>query len=86
LRDDAKDEVASGVSDSTSSIVAQINAVGIQQSRVYVEQTNQVIMGWQRAIDEELFGPWLNTTTVVLNSTLGEFYDKIENGEFLAFR
>ncbi|KAJ9123135.1 hypothetical protein QFC22_001327 [Naganishia vaughanmartiniae] len=79
LRDDAKDDVASGVSESTSSIVAQINAIGIQQSRIYVEQTNQVIMGWQKAIDEELFGPWLNTTTVVLNSTLGEFYDKVEN-------
>ncbi|KAJ9107438.1 hypothetical protein QFC21_000890 [Naganishia friedmannii] len=79
LRDDARDDVASGVSESTSSIVAQINAVGMQQSRVYVEQTNQVILGWQRAIDEELFGPWLNTTTVALNSTLEEFYDKVEN-------
>lgn len=86
LRDDAKDDVASGVSESTSSIVAQINALGMQQSRLYVEQTNGVIIGWQKAIDEELFGPWLNTTTVALNSTLGEFYDKVESGRFLFSR
>ncbi|KAJ9104334.1 hypothetical protein QFC19_003975 [Naganishia cerealis] len=85
LRDGAKENVASGVSESTSSIVAQINAVGMEQSRVYVQETNQVILEWQRAIDEEIFGPWLNTTTVALNSSLGEFYEKVENGEFLVF-
>jgi hypothetical protein len=39
-----------------------------------------VIAGWQNEIDEGVFGPWLNTTAVTLNTTLVSFYDKIEDG------
>jgi hypothetical protein len=72
------------VADSTSSIVQQLNAVSLVQSQRYVAQTNAAILEWQKTIDEELFGPWLDTMTVGLNSTLEEFYDKIENGESAA--
>lgn len=81
LRNDTKQGVATGVADSTTSIVAHLNAVGRLQSERYVNETNQVILGWQRSIDEELFGPWLTTTTVALNTSLEQFYDKVENGE-----
>mgnify|MGYP006950204114 CR=1 FL=1 len=81
LRNDAKQGVATGVTDSTTRIVAQLNAVSRLQSESYVNETNQVILQWQKSIDEELFGPWLNTTTVALNSSLEQFYDKIENGQ-----
>lgn len=69
------------MADSTSSIVQQLNAVSLVQSQRYVNQTNAAILEWQKTIDEELFGPWLDTMTVGLNSTLEEFYDKVENGE-----
>jgi hypothetical protein len=41
---------------------------------------NLVIQGWQQDIDTTIFGTWLNTTTVTLNTTLIEFYDKVEQG------
>jgi uncharacterized Fe-S cluster-containing radical SAM superfamily protein len=81
LRNDTKEGVAAGVTESTSSIVTQLNAVSRLQSERFVNETNQVILGWQRSIDDDLFGPWLNTTTVSLNATLEQFYDKVENGK-----
>lgn len=84
LRKDTTEGVATGVADSTSSIVQQLNAASLMQSQRYVNQTNEAILEWQKTIDEELFGPWLDTMTVGLNSTLEEFYDKVENGESAA--
>jgi hypothetical protein len=84
LRKDSTEGVATGVADSTSSIMQQLNAVGLAQSQKYVEETNRAILGWQKTIDDELFGPWLDTTTVGLNRTLEEFYDKVENGKSVA--
>ncbi len=66
---------------SSNDIARKLNAAFLAQSETYAVQMNVVIQGWQEDIDTTIFGPWLNTTTVVLNVTLVRFYDEIESGE-----
>jgi hypothetical protein len=54
----------------------------LKQSQEYAVKMNDIIEGWQEDIDSTVFGPWLNTTTVVLNGTLVKFYDEVEKSEW----
>ncbi len=61
-------------------LTAKLNAMAMNSSRQYATTFNAAIAKYQDRIDNELFGSWLNTTAVVLNNTIVEFYDGIENG------
>ncbi|WVR08903.1 hypothetical protein IAU60_005962 [Kwoniella sp. DSM 27419] len=78
LKAHAQATANSTVAASTDSLTAKLNAAALQSSQAYADQYNQAIARYQQRIDDELFGSWLNTTTVTLNTTLVEFYDGIE--------
>lgn len=54
-------------------------------SAEYARDFNSAIDRYQKRIDEELFGNWLNTTAVSLNATMVDFYDEIEKGRLIYF-
>jgi len=81
LRDRSSAEANSAIAVQSQSLGVAINQAMLQQSGEYATNMNLVIQGWQQDIDTTIFGPWLNTTTVALNTTLVEFYDKVEDGE-----
>ncbi|WVQ81342.1 hypothetical protein IAT38_003465 [Cryptococcus sp. DSM 104549] len=66
------------VSASANSLAAKLNAAAMSSSQEYADSYNAAIAGYQQRIDDELFGSWLNTTAVTLNTTLVEFYDEVE--------
>ncbi|OWZ74261.1 plasma membrane fusion protein PRM1 [Cryptococcus neoformans] len=67
------------VTASTNSLVTKLNAAALNSSQEYADSYNKAIAGYQNRINNELFGSWVNTTAVTLNSTLVEFYDEVEN-------
>jgi hypothetical protein len=69
------------ITTSSNEISQKLSAAFLLQSQTYSVQMNDVIQGWQQDIETTIFGPWLNTTTVVLNGTLVKFYDEIESSE-----
>ncbi|WWD06927.1 hypothetical protein V865_005024 [Kwoniella europaea PYCC6329] len=78
LKAHARENANSTVAASTNSLTTKLNAAAMQSSQEYADQYNAAIAEYQRKIDDELFGSWLNTTAVTLNTTLVEFYDGIE--------
>ncbi|KAK8844146.1 hypothetical protein IAR55_006940 [Kwoniella newhampshirensis] len=67
------------VTASADSLVTKLNAAAMTSSQQYADQYNTVIAKYQQRIDQELFGSWVNTTAVTLNSTLVEFYAEVES-------
>jgi hypothetical protein len=80
IRERSSAEADSAIAEQSQSLGVAINQAMLQQSGDYATNMNLVIQGWQQDIDTTIFGPWLNTTTVTLNATLIEFYDKVEQG------
>ncbi|KAI9636910.1 plasma membrane fusion protein PRM1 [Dioszegia hungarica] len=78
IRNHARANANATVAQSTNSITAKLNAMATNASRQYAADYNLVVAGYQKRIDEELFGHWVNTTGVALNATLVDFYDDIE--------
>lgn len=78
----ARENANSTVTASSNQLTAKLNAMAMNSSRQYATDFNAAIAKYQERIDNELFGSWLNTTAVVLNNTIVEFYDGIENGAF----
>lgn len=81
IKNHARSNANATVAQSTNSITAKLNAMATNASRQYAADYNLVVAGYQKRIDEELFGHWVNTTGVALNATLVDFYDDIEKGE-----
>ncbi|KIR40320.1 plasma membrane fusion protein PRM1 [Cryptococcus deuterogattii 99/473] len=81
LKAHAQSNVDATVTTSTNSLVTKLNAVALNSSQEYADSYNKAIAGYQDRINNELFGSWVNTTAVTLNSTLVEFYDEVEKGE-----
>lgn len=79
LRDKSTADVSSAVSVQSATLSNNLNDALFSSSKQYAQDVNHVLQGWQNRIDNEIFGPWLNTTTVVLNGTLVEFYGEIED-------
>jgi hypothetical protein len=69
------------VSASTDSLTQKLNAMAAKSSANYAMEFNNQITMFQQRVDEEMFGTWLNSTSVLLNSTLVTFYDELESGE-----
>ncbi|WWC91031.1 uncharacterized protein L201_005971 [Kwoniella dendrophila CBS 6074] len=78
LKAHARENANSTVAASTNSLTAKLNAAAMESSQEYADKYNAAIDAYQKRIDEELFGSWLNTTAVTLNTTLVEFYDDID--------
>lgn len=81
LKAHAQSSVNTTVTASTNSLVTKLNAAALNSSQEYADSYNKAIAGYQDRINNGLFGSWVNTTAVILNSTLVEFYDEVENGE-----
>lgn len=82
LRERSTAEAEVAISDHSRSLGVAINEAMLGHSEAYANDMNAVIRGWQDTIDSTVFGPWLNTTTVALNTTLVDFYDRVEQGQF----
>ncbi|WWC72883.1 uncharacterized protein I206_106847 [Kwoniella pini CBS 10737] len=78
LKAHARENANSTVAASTNSLTTKLNAVAMQSSEEYADQYNAAIATYQKRIDDELFGSWLNTTAITLNTTLVEFYNEVE--------
>ncbi|KJE04229.1 plasma membrane fusion protein PRM1 [Cryptococcus gattii NT-10] len=81
LKAHAQSNANATVTTSTNSLVTKLNAMALNSSQEYADSYNKAIAEYQDRINNELFGSWVNTTSVTLNSTLVEFYDEVEKGE-----
>lgn len=54
----------------SATMTSKLNQQLATRGDSYVSSINQDIAAVQKVLDEDLFGEWVNTTTVVLNSTL----------------
>jgi hypothetical protein len=81
IKNHARANANATVAASTNSLTSKLNAMALQQSQEYASEYNTAIGLYQQRIDDELFGKWMNTTAIQLNSTLEEFYDEVQNGE-----
>ncbi|KAL7421046.1 plasma membrane fusion protein prm1 [Cryptotrichosporon argae] len=63
---------------STDSLVATLNAYSANHSAKYAIEFNAAVASYEDRINNELFGSWVNTTAVTLNTTLVQFYDEVE--------
>ncbi len=72
----------SAIAVSSSQLAQTLSTAALGQSQAYATDINVKLLEWQHTIDTTVFGPWFNTTTVVLNSTLVRFYDDLEKGEY----
>lgn len=70
---------ASSISDMSTSMTSKLNGQLAARGAAYASGMNADIAKVQKVLDDEVFGEWVNTTTVVLNSTLVEFYDLVEH-------
>ncbi|WWD21193.1 hypothetical protein CI109_105677 [Kwoniella shandongensis] len=79
IKSHAQQNANSTVTASADNLATKLNSAAIGSSQEYADQYNAVIASYQKRIDEELFGSWVNTTAVTLNSTLVQFYDEVES-------
>ncbi|ORX39271.1 hypothetical protein BD324DRAFT_598625 [Kockovaella imperatae] len=79
IKSHARDNANSTVAASTQSLASKLNSYALESSQEYADNFNTAILAHQDRINNELFGAWLNTTAVTLNSTLVEFYSDVEN-------
>ncbi len=80
IKEHAHENANATVAASTDSLATKLNALATDSSQQYANDFNAAIATYQNRIDNELFGTWLNTTAITLNSTLVEFYDGIQDG------
>jgi len=80
IKDHARENANATVTASTESLTNKLNALSANSSLQYANDFNTAVQAYQIRVDNELFGSWLNTTAVVLNSTLVEFYDGVQEG------
>ena len=81
IKENAKNNANATVAESTNSLSAKLNSLAADSSKQYAADYNAAIARYEDKINNELFGSWLNTTAVTLNSTLVEFYDGVEDGK-----
>jgi hypothetical protein len=81
IKDHARDNANAIVAQSSNDLTAKLNNMALASSQQYATDFNLAIDRYEDRINNELFGNWLNTTAVTLNSTLEEFYDGIQDGE-----
>jgi hypothetical protein len=77
----ALDNANASVTASANSLSTKLNSLAADASQQYANDYNLVVAAYQQRIDDELFGHWVNTTGVALNTTLVNFYDDLEKGE-----
>ena len=80
LRSSTMETANDSVQASTQSLVTGMTGSAQNASSAYAAEVNAAIIAYQDKVNDRLFGHWVNTTTVVLNETLVEFYDGVEQG------
>ncbi|EIW65808.1 hypothetical protein TREMEDRAFT_35889 [Tremella mesenterica DSM 1558] len=79
IKTHAQENANATVTASTNALITKLNAAAQNSSLGYANQFNTAVNVYEARINEELFGSWINTTAVTLNSTLVEFYNEIES-------
>ena len=82
IRNHARDNANASVTASTDVLATKLSSLAVSPSQQYASDFNDAVSAYQDRIDNELFGSWVNTTAVVLNTTLVEFYDGVQQGVF----
>ncbi len=80
IKSHAASTANSTVTASTNSLTHTLNQAAANSSLEYAFEVNNVIASFEARLQDELFGTWLNTTAVILNQTLVEFYSEVESG------
>ena len=78
IKHHAQNTANSTVDASADALTTKLNNLALNSSQSYADEFNTAIATYETRINDELFGSWLNTTAVTLNSTLVEFYNGIE--------
>jgi hypothetical protein len=81
IKSHARANANASVTASANSLSTKLNSLAADASQQYANDYNLVVAAYQQRIDDELFGHWVNTTGVALNTTLVNFYDDLEKGE-----
>jgi hypothetical protein len=81
IKNNARENANATVTQSANDLTAKLNQLALASSQQYASDFNAAIDRYQDRINHELFGSWLNTTAITLNSTLEEFYGGIEDGK-----
>lgn len=81
IKDHARENANATVVQSSTDLTARLNDMALASSQQYATDFNLAIDRYETRINDELFGHWLNTTAITLNSTLEEFYGGIEEGK-----
>lgn len=76
---------ASSIDSLSDSMTSSLNARLATTGQEWAADVNRKINETQRMLDDELFGEWVNTTTVVLNSTVVEFYSLVTDAVNVTF-
>lgn len=71
------------VTQSSNDLTAKLNSIALASSQQYATDFNAAVDRYEDRINNELFGKWLNTTAVSLNATINEFYNQVEDGQFV---
>lgn len=80
IKDHAERSANATIMSSANDFSAKLNALSSQASAEYATDMNNAITSLQHRINDELFGTWINSTAVTLNSTLVEFYAEVQSG------
>ncbi|CED83256.1 Plasma membrane fusion protein PRM1 [Phaffia rhodozyma] len=70
----AEETANDSIDSMANSMTSKLNARLAERGLIFANDINEDIAQVQTFMDDELFGTWVNTTTVVLNETLVEFY------------
>ncbi|ODN97311.1 plasma membrane fusion protein PRM1 [Cryptococcus wingfieldii CBS 7118] len=79
IKSNADSNANATVTASSNALVAKLNAAALNSSQEYADSYNTAIKEFEDRINNELFGSWVNTTAVTLNTTLVQFYDDVES-------
>ncbi|KAL7411101.1 hypothetical protein BDY24DRAFT_417439 [Mrakia frigida] len=77
LSDKASAMTNSSITEMSTSMTQTLNADLATRGALYAAGLNADLAKVQKVLDDDIFGEWVNTTTVVLNGTLVEFYDLV---------
>lgn len=79
LERQARSDASSFVAASSKQLVDKLNGAYLNASREYAAGLNKALASLEDDINDRMFGPWINQTSLQLNETVVEFYADIES-------
>lgn len=81
----AQASAAEAISGTTTDLTDRLNSLSAKASAEYARDLNAAVQDLSDNINSKMFGNFVSTTSVTLNTTLVEFYADVEKGISFAF-